>query len=212
MAINTIATREIFSLPISTESLSTIINDYFDSFIRVCQGQDLDLKKNISTIEEYQENVKLKTVKAYEFAAVLGARISSSDTQEIYKSSKCGIHLGWMTQILDDIEALWFPIIDKSIIKEKATFPILVGLKKDHPNAKILAKLCQLQEPKRLQICSLLDEMNIRTQLLHLALDHRDKAIESLNGSISLEGSALLKIWLDWYLRDGARILAANVD
>lgn len=93
-------------------------------------------------------------------------------------------------------------------MNETATFPVLLGLKLDHPNSYLLAKLCQSPQPDQIQICSLLDAMNVRTQLLHLALDHRDKAIASLNGSLNLEGSELLKIWLDWYLRDGTRLLA----
>jgi len=211
MAMNSIATRELLCLPISNDRLTAIINDYFDSFLKVCQGQDFDIKKSIKTLEEYEENVKLKTIKAYEFAAVIGAYISSDDPEETYKCAQCGIHLGWMTQILNDIEALWFPIAETNIKNEKNTFPILLGLKINDPNSQLLAKLCNTQEYDRIQICSLLDAMNVRTHLLHLALDRRDRAIASLNGSLSSQGSELLNILLNWHLRDGTRLLA-NVD
>lgn len=207
MALNTIAMRELWRFPLPSDRLEGLFNNYFTSFLQVCQGQDLDINKRINSLHQYEEIVKLKTVAAYEFAAVVGARITSSEPDVIALCSNCGAHLGWMTQILDDIEALWFPITEKNLEIEKLTFPLLLGLTLDHPNAQLLEKLCYEEEFDRIQICKLLDEMDVRTRLMNLALDHRDEAIESLSGSFNPEGSTILRIWLDWLLRDGARLL-----
>ncbi|MEP0857170.1 polyprenyl synthetase family protein [Trichocoleus sp. DQ-U1] len=207
MALNTIATRELWRSSLSSDMVKGLLNNYFCSFLQVCQGQDFDINKRINSLPEYQEIVKLKTVAAYEFAAVVGARIACSESNAIALCSNCGAHLGWMTQILDDIEALWFPITENSLEIEKLSFPILLGLTINHSNAHLLEKLCHEKEFDRIQICKLLDEMKVRTRLMNLALDHRDKAIESLSGSLNPEGSQILKIWLDWLLRDGARLL-----
>ena len=199
---------EFLHIPLPTDRVDGIIDNYFSSFLQVCQGQDNDINRSVSTLVEYEEVVKRKTVAAYEFAAVVGARAASADSTTIDLCAQCGEHLGWMVQILDDLEALWFPVMENDPEIERLTFPVLLGLTIDHPNAQTLERLYRAKEYDRPRICALLDEMNVRTRLMNLALDHRDKAIEILeHDSFNPEGGAILKLWLDWLMRDGTRLL-----
>ncbi len=210
MALNTLATRELLKIAISNHGLEDLIQYYFNLFLRVCQGQDLDMKCNVKSLQEYQELVKIKTIPAYEFVTVIGARIASADENAIALCAKCGQHLGWMTQILDDLESLWFPVVENSREVEKKTFPVLLGLNLPHPNAKIIEQLFQRKEYERVKICNLLDDMNVRTRLMNLALDHRDEAIKSIANLPKPEGKMILNIWLDWYLGDAERLLKCD--
>jgi geranylgeranyl pyrophosphate synthase len=209
LALNAIGAREFSRKRLFQDEM---IGSYYRSFLQVCQGQDRDIDKRVDSLAGYEEIVRLKTVAAYEFAAVVGARVASSDPDTIARCSQCGVHLGWMAQILDDIEALWFPDMGSGSEIEKLTFPVLLGLTLDHPNAQSLGELCRAKEYDRARICTLLDEMNVRTQLMNAALDHRDAAIKALGGSFNPEGVAILKLWLDWLLRDGARLLSQAKD
>ncbi len=207
VVLKTIATRELLKVAIANHDSEDLIQYYFDSFLQVCKGQDRDMKSNVNSLHEYQKLVKLKTIPAYEFVTVIGARMASTDENFIALSAKCGQHLGWMTQILDDIESLWFPLVENSREVEKKTFPVLLGLNLDHPNAKIIEELFQRKEYDRVRICNLLDDMNVRTRLIDLALDHRDEAIKSLDNLPNPQGKIILNIWLDWYLGDAEGLL-----
>ncbi|MEO1352867.1 MAG: polyprenyl synthetase family protein, partial [Cyanobacteria bacterium J06635_15] len=180
MALNTIATRELWRVALPADRLSKLLTAYFHSFLQVCRGQDDDLSKRVTTLDSYQEVVRLKTIAAYEFAAAIGAHVGTADSDAISTCSVCGVHLGWMAQILNDIEALWFPKLENHPEIKKMTFPVLLGLSIDHPNAKEIENLYRIQAFDRAHMCALLDEMDVRTRLMNLALDHRDRAIKSL--------------------------------
>lgn len=165
------------------------------------------MRKSATTLPEYEGIVRLKTVAAYEFATGVGARLATSDSNAADLACQCGTHLGWMIQILDDIEALWFPIQGQDTVIERRTYPVLFGLTMSHPRRPALQQLSELKSFDRVQMCRVLDEMNVRPTLLNLALDHRDKAVQLLEAAPDPEGSAILRLWLDWLLRDGARLL-----
>ncbi|MCA6598200.1 MAG: polyprenyl synthetase family protein [Pseudanabaena sp. M046S1SP1A06QC] len=210
IALNTLVIRELFNLKIPTQKLASLTSGYFDSFLKVCQGQDQDIKTTVESLSEYEEIVKLKTLPAYEFAAFVGAQMVSKDRNLIELCSTCGVHLGWMTQILDDIESLWFPTTKNRLKEERMTFPILFALKIDHPTSKLLEEQNALQAYDRLRVCDLLDEMGVRTRLMNLALDHRDRAIMLLESCVNPIGSKILGLWLDWLWRDGESFLKAK--
>ncbi|MBD2459255.1 polyprenyl synthetase family protein [Nostoc sp. FACHB-87] len=207
MALNAVATREFINFKLPSDNLEGLLRDYFYSFLQVCQGQDKDISQTINSLDEYREIVNLKTVKAYQFATAIASYLSACDADIIALCVQCGTHLGWMTQILDDIESLWFPVTENIREIEKKTFPVLLGLTLEHPNAQKLASLFHKQEYNRIKICELLDEMEVRTRLMNIALDHRDQAIKSLAKLPNPEGSNILQLWLDWYLRNGELLL-----
>lgn len=207
MALNTIATRELAYIQLPPDRFERVINGYFRAFLQVTDGQDQDLQGHATTLSQYQDIVRSKTVAAYEFASVIGAYVATSDTHAIARCSQCGIHLGWMTQILNDIAGLWFPLTKHDKEVRKLTFPVLVALSMNHPNAQKLKKHYRAKDYDRPQILALLDDMNIRTVLMTQALDHRDKALDALGAPLNLEGQAILQHWLNWFLSDGVTLL-----
>jgi len=208
MALSTVAGRELYRSPIPAHNLNNLLNTYFQSALQVCQGQDYDFSQQIDTLADYEALVNLKTIPAYQFAAAVGASLVAIDRHAVKVCATCGVHLGWMIQILDDIEAFWFPVVENQREIEKMTFAILTGLAMDHPQVEQLRELCQTKPYNRLELCNLLDEMNVRSYLIHQALDHRDQAVAILkNHRFNQEGAAILELCLDWYLAGGKTLL-----
>lgn len=206
MALSTIASRRLCGASGDAPRSRALAEHCARAFVHVCRGQDADLSASVDSLSSYQEVVALKTVAAYEFAAAAGARIAPSDEAVVAACSRCGEHLGWMAQVLDDVEALWFPVVDDDPI-EKPTYPVLLGLTLDHPAARRLAALCRERPSRRAPICATLDEMDVRTRLMSVALDHRDAALECLAGTPQPAGRDILVHWLDRLLRDAARLV-----
>ncbi|BDM83655.1 polyprenyl synthetase family protein [Acaryochloris marina] len=207
MSLNTIAACEFSKLSIADHHSNNLLSRYFNAFIDVCHGQDLDIKSQVNDLDDYKRIVNLKSIPAYEFSAVSGAYLSTSEERIIVQCSRCGAHLGWMAQILDDIESLWFPVNETLCEIEKKTFPILFGMFIDHDKKSLLNEVINNKEYDRRKICKILDEMSIRNILVNLALDHRDRGIESLNHLSNDVGKEILQNCLAWYFRDGIRLL-----
>lgn len=187
---------------------------YLQAFLQVCAGQDGDLRAEVQTLEEYCALVEAKTVAAYRFAAWLGGRCAGSEESVLLRAATCGMHLGWMMQMLDDIEALWFPGGPSDLALGRLTFPPLYGLTMshgtvDHTAVDELAALCQAPPFAEARIRQLLDEMGVRPLLMSHALDHRDAALASLASPLLPLGRDLLQHWLNWVLRDGERLLGS---
>ncbi|HLZ30191.1 MAG TPA: polyprenyl synthetase family protein [Chloroflexota bacterium] len=206
VALNAVATRELTRTQLPTERLDGLLQTYFRSFLSVCHGQDRDMTQAFDGLAQYEQAVKLKTLAAYEFAALAGGLVASADPHGLARCSECGLHLGWMAQILDDVEALWFPVAGQPP-EMKKTFPALLGASIEHPNARQVQQLLQATDGDATRMCGLLDDMHVRTILLSSALDHRDKAIHALQGTGHPEGETLLKLWLASLWGDGARLL-----
>lgn len=179
-----------------------LLEAYLQSYLRICQGQEEDIRGTARTLEAYCKVVESKTVVAFEFAALTGAWLSSSDELAITRCRQCGVHLGWMTQILDDIEALWFPDSYSDLDCGRLTYPVLYGMEIDHHQAPLLRELCAMEVYNTKQICAVLDNMGVRHHLISLALDHRDSALKMLDAPLHGSGQSILQIWLDWVFRD----------
>ena len=210
MALNTVATRELTHLHLPPRESERLLDNCFRAFLEVCQGQDKDISMYADTLVEYEEIVRLKTVSAYEFAAVIGALVASSDTNAIEMCSKCGIHLGWMAQIMNDIEDLWFSVDRGNLSFKHFTFPLLYGLSMENPHTTELRQLCSDNNYDEDRIRILLDEMNVRRELMTLALDHRYHALAALGPPLHPDGLAIVQIWLDWLFRDGDYFLGKD--
>jgi len=176
LALTTLATRALAQATIPSQRAGALMATYFEAFIAVCQGQDRDQQPGTGTLKDYQALVEHKTVAAYQFAALAGALTASDDAATLERCAACGAHLGWMAQILDDIESLWFPIDPTTISSPYLTFPTLLGLSRASPQIDALRALLDDPAPSRAALCATLDAMHIRPQLMEAALDHRDQA------------------------------------
>lgn len=185
----------------------TPLDGYLNAFLRVCAGQDQELQLAPQNLDDYCAIVQAKTVAAYEFAAWVGARCVTADETLLARCQACGNHLGWMVQMLDDIEALWFADGPSDLALGRLTFPVLYGLMLDHGGVPLLASLCQETPYDVPLICALLDEMEVRPHLMAHALDHRDQALAMLGAPLIPAGRDALQHWLNWTYRDGARLM-----
>jgi geranylgeranyl pyrophosphate synthase len=207
-ALTTAALRSLLHAPIGTARRTRLLDGYLAAFLQVCRGQDQEFRGLAQSLSDYCTIVQAKTVAAFEFAALAGAYVATDDEAALDQCRACGVHLGWMIQMLDDIEALWFPDMPGELHHERQTFPVLVGLSLDHhPAALRLRQLYSADHFDAEQIRAVLDDMGVRRHLMSHALDHRDRALAALGPPCQPEGRALLQLWLDWLYRDGQRLL-----
>jgi geranylgeranyl pyrophosphate synthase len=207
LGLSTLSTQAFSRLALPSAHRETLLKQCLQASLQICHGQDTDISARVRTLPDYERIVQLKTVAGYEFAALAGAGVATTDPASLAQSQACGAHLGWMTQILDDIEALWFMGERNDLQAGRFTFPILYALAQDHPLAQTLRQLCSAEAYDHRQICAALDAMDIRFQLMTLALNHRDAALTALGGPRHPGGRVILQFWLDWLFRDGARLL-----
>lgn len=206
--VSMIATKSIQQMSIPNDRRNNFVNDYFHTFLQVCKGQDQDINRIASTLSEYQQVVQEKTVAAYEFAAIAGTYVATSDAYAMTRSKECGAHLGWIQQILDDMEALWFPEeSDGNGNEEHNTFPVLYGLSLKNPHTANLQLLASSKERDSEKICAVLDKMDVRSKLMTMALNHRDNALSILDSTPHPKYREILQHLLDWQFRDGDRLL-----
>lgn len=207
LALSMAASHALLALPMAPDRKEILLNDYHQAFLTICEGQDQDMRGLADSLPDYCAVVQAKTVAAFEFAALAGARIATDNAAAIEKCRACGKALGWMIQILDDIEALWFPDGASDLGLGRLTFPVLYGLTMQHPATPTLQRLCSERVYDTYKIRSVLDQMGVRRYLVSHALDHRDAALAALASPLQPEGRALLQLWLDWLLRDAERLM-----
>lgn len=206
LTLNNVVSQAFWQICRANPQLTALYELYLQAWLAVCHGQDLDLQLPITDLGIYREVVKHKTVVAYEFAALVGAYLAAAQPPQITLCQQCGQHLGWMAQILDDIEALWFPLMP-SAAALKPTYPLLWGLTQPEPAAQALATYYQSPNPDRLQLCALLDEMHIRGRLMNVVLHHRDQALALMAQLPEPAGKIILEHWLNWLLREGQNLM-----
>jgi geranylgeranyl pyrophosphate synthase len=215
VALTTVATRALHGIEIPISRKDTLLAGYYHAFLQVCAGQDQDMQLRTHTLPDYCTTVQAKTVAAFEFAAWAGACLASGDEESQQHGRACGTHAGWLIQMLDDIEALWFPAGPSDLDQARLTFPILYGLTLDHPVRPLLVTLAtavlegKAEPADGARICALLDQMQVRQQLMRHVLDHRDAALAELAAPLAPRGRAILQLWLDWLLRDAERMVYA---
>jgi geranylgeranyl pyrophosphate synthase len=207
MSFNALALKKIWEEGRTHNVSDALLANYFEAYLNVCKGQHSDLNVIANTLDEYKNIVRMKTVAAYEFATVIGSLTVVSNESDVKLCRECGNRIAWMSQILNDIEGLWFPQTTNNRELEKGSFPVLYALESDEVNAQKLRKIYSSKNLNRKAVCSLLDEMNIRTQLIELAMDYRDEALKIIHKARNPEGEKILKIWFDWMLRDTTHLL-----
>ena len=96
------------------------------------RGQALDMgleRRGDVTLEDSLEASQLKSASLTRCAAELGAALGSDETEEIELYARFGWHFGIVTQLMNDIAAVWPGGSDKSDIRlGKKTLPIVFAL------------------------------------------------------------------------------------
>jgi geranylgeranyl pyrophosphate synthase len=204
------AGAELGRLPGDRDRVIDVLRGYLDAGVQACAGQDRDLTAPPASLEAYLRLVEDKTACAFEFAAWAAARLHTDEEPQLRAARACGRHVGIMLQILDDLEACWFPVGLSDLGQGKRTLPLFFGLARvDHPDRAELARILGSSVPwaEERRVLEILDAMDIRRRLVWAALQERDLARAAAAELPRAEGAAILQTYLDWTFRDVAQML-----
>jgi geranylgeranyl pyrophosphate synthase len=190
--------------------VADVLRRYLDIGVQACAGQDRDITAPPASLQDYLELVEDKTACAFSFAAWGGARLNTDHEPALSAAAACGRHIGTMLQILDDLEAAWFPVGLSDLRQGKRTLPMFFGLAQvDHPAHAELAELLGAGVPwaNERRVLEILDEMDIRRRLVWAAVKERDLARAEIAQLPHPDGAQLLGVFLDWTFRDAEQML-----
>ena len=114
--------------------LHSIIKEFSDGLIYVCEGQALDIEYSKSTalsIQDYLQMIELKTARLLEMAVVCGAHIANASKSEIDAIRLFARKIGIAFQLQDDLldltaeQAEFGKSIGQDIVEGKKTFMML---------------------------------------------------------------------------------------
>ncbi len=176
-----------------------IINRMFhNDLLGLLSGQDLDLRGEVSTIEDYWRMISNKTANAFAWACQAGAICGTSDLALIEACRCYGYHLGIVLQLFDDIQGTWEPEGMGDLICGKITLPVIYGLVTYHKRRSELVKIVSnnrmAKESERVR--DILDSINAREILLSAALKERELAIAALDRCIGENGVTALTAYI----------------
>jgi geranylgeranyl pyrophosphate synthase len=185
--------------------VADVLGRYLDVGVQACAGQDRDITAPPASLQDYLALVEDKTACAFSFAAWGGARLHTDHEPALRAAAACGRHVGIMLQVLDDLEAAWFPIGLSDLRQGKCTLPMFFGLAQvDHPAHRELTALLGAGVPwaNERRVLEILDEMNVRRRLVWAAVKERDLARAAIAELPNPDGAQLLGVFLDWTFRD----------
>lgn len=184
--------------------IPNLVEAWLAAAVRVHQGQEQDRRVDIGSLRDYRQVVQHKTVDAFAFAALAGAMAADPHSPSLEACQRAGAHLGWMIQLLDDLDAFWGPVGEAELARGLRTFPFWLGVERGVPEVRAWSAdpgaagaLDRLRRG--------LDASGIRSDVLRLAADERDHAIQALAG-LDPAASDGLSAWLDWLFRDWQRL------
>jgi geranylgeranyl pyrophosphate synthase len=100
------------------ELAGEIIEDFYQTLLKMSSGQHRDLITPEPTLEEYWEIVTVKSGEFFSLACRCGARLATRESSRVQCYSNFGLHLGILLQILDDLEDL--KDLNKGFIESKS--------------------------------------------------------------------------------------------
>lgn len=128
------------------------------------------------SVEAYFETIAAKTGLVFATGAWAGGRVATDDKSVLDALHKYGLHLGMMTQILDDCADLKIDLAN-----QVWTLPLIYALtQEDHPLYERLSKLFVQQHQTPLwedEVTAVITEMNAVSWCLQIAEAHRQQAI-----------------------------------
>lgn len=187
----------------------SIVEDYHRSCLRVWAGQDRDIRGGIQTLEDYLRLVEDKTACGFAFIGAAGARLATADPEVVAACRACGHHLGIMLQLLDDLEACWFPDGPGDLAQGKLTFPVWLALAREHEHRDELRRLVEQPQRHEARIREILDGLDMRGYLVWAALEERDRAVAAVSACPEPAGRHILQAYLDHTFRDVAGLMTS---
>jgi geranylgeranyl pyrophosphate synthase len=175
-----------------------IISTFTDAFLHVAYGQDRDLIGDTRSIEDYWATVAEKIAYAYATGCTTGAMMATDSRELIRACGDFGFHLGFVIQVVNDMESIWSPDGETDLKQGKVTLPLLYGLTSDHPERSELVSLVAADEiaSNVERIKEILDSIDTRSFLLWSALKEREQALEAISICPDLEGKEALEAYV----------------
>lgn len=133
-AIIGLAYRLLLSTPPSHQRLHSLVKEFSDGLIYVCEGQALDIeysKRHELSIDDYLRMIELKTARLLEMAVVCGAHIAEAKQTDIENIRLFARYIGIAFQLQDDLldltaeQAEFGKSIGQDIVEGKKTFLML---------------------------------------------------------------------------------------
>jgi len=165
--------------------------------LRLTEGQFLDIRfetqKRVSP-EEYLQMAAGKTAALLAASCQLGAMVADAPPARQEHLHAFGHHLGLAFQIQDDILGIWGDPretgkpVGADLLRRKKTLPILHGLERSEPLARLLAQE-ELSAADVAQAVGLLEETGSRRWAQERAGEQTDRALRAL-AAADLDGPA----------------------
>lgn len=187
----------------------SIVEDYQRACLRVWAGQDRDIRGGVQTLADYLRLVEDKTACGFAFIGAAGARLATLDQAVVSACRACGYHVGLMLQLLDDLEACWFPDGPGDLAQGKLTFPVWFALAREHEHRDELRRLVEQPQHHEPRIREILDGLDMRRYLVWAALEERDRAVAAVSACPEPAGRHILQAYLDHTFGDVAGLMTS---
>ena len=158
-----------------------------NSFLKICQGQSLELRDSFNinrTKQSYLKTIKLKTAELFASALEVSARINKYNNKEIELFKEFGINFGLMFQIIDDLGDFFSSskLLSKPTfndIKEgNYSYPILIALSIDKQKT---VKYLKAKNPNKKEIVNHLIEVGALNESIKLVYKYMDNSLTILD-------------------------------
>ena len=161
---------------VETAKLKSVLDVFSQTAIEVCEGQQYDMdfeNRDIITVDEYFEMIRLKTAVLLGGALKIGALIGGAKEEDAQSLYDFGIGIGLAFQLKDDLldtygdEKTFGKKIGNDILCNKKTFLLTSALEKASNEEKTELKIC-LQIPaeqadKKIQsVIAIYNDLNVK--------------------------------------------------
>ena len=110
-------------------TLNSLLVTFNRMALKVCAGQHLDLTSGDADLSQAWRNIEAKSGDFFALACWVGARLATSEPDQLESMAKYGRHLGILIQIANDTEGLWGRDgLDSDLARGRVTLPVAYAL------------------------------------------------------------------------------------
>ena len=181
---------------VETTKLKSVLDVFSQTAIEVCEGQQYDMdfeSRDIITVDEYFEMIRLKTAVLLGGALKIGALIGGAKEEDAQLLYDFGIGIGLAFQLKDDLldtygdEKTFGKKIGNDILCNKKTFLLTSALEKASNEKRTELQAClqisaEQAEKKIQSIIAIYNDLNVKAmceeqinKFYLLAIEHLDK-------------------------------------
>jgi geranylgeranyl pyrophosphate synthase len=163
-ASNILADLEINGIP--SQAAGAVRRTFSRLFIRMCEGQHLDLTASTATLDDYWKIVHLKSGLFFAIACRSGAELALNDELRLNAFETFGNEIGILIQILDDLEEFQF---------DQKEIPSILSLKENSLSLPLSYAFTILPEEPRLKLLEKIEQANHDASAVQSVLDTLDQ-------------------------------------